>query len=609
MFRYVALLWNRRNTAASDVATRLAGKLLAKSRCWQTSLRRPGIWVLHADARPGANQAYVLADDRGVVVGKLFRRNDSVESAAAVGCIEDKESEAILKSAGRDLIENYWGRYVAFLLSQTGNGFHVVRDPIGTLPCFSIRRGEVEIFFSRLDSIEEIGIADFSINWDYVHAHLVAFALDCHETGLEHVSQVLGGERVDCCGSNEGRTLLWDPHQIAKTDVMENREIAALSLRQSVRTCVRAWASSYERILVRLSGGVDSSIVVSCLAADSAIPHVTCVNYHWAGSESDERTYAGRMAEKAKRPLLQRERDAEFSVEHMFRVHSRPKPSSYLAALEYAPIEADLAQSLNTSAVFTGDGGDLLFYQMQDAWPGVDYVARQGFDGGAFGVVLDAARLGRVSFWRALHRAIMNGWLGRPPDLRGSDGDYLKLVDPAIIELGRQDQRFLHPAQRFSEETGPGKLQQIWSVVLATDYYNPFASEDDPEYVCPLLSQPVVETCLRIPTYNLSYGGMPRALVRHAFLSDLPHEVAYRRSKGSVDEPRKVLLRKNRDLLRAELLDGALVARKIIDARKLEEVLSERATTIASCPAELFEYLSLEAWVRSWGAKVNRAAA
>ena len=141
------------------------------------------------------------------------------------------------------------------------------------------------------------------------------------------------------------------------------------------------------------------------------------------------------------------------------------------------------------------------------------------------------------------------------------------------------------------------------------DFYDPLGQEGDAERISPLFSQPLVELCLRIPTYVLTHGGWDRAVARRAFYDDLPPEIRNRRHKGGIEEH----LRLHPGAQPA--VPARAAARRRAGARRghrparLAEVLSGRATPIAAGSGELLEYAGIEAWLGRWGATVRRAAA
>src|SRR5258706_1812747 len=111
-------------------------------------------------------------------------------------------------------------------------------------------------------------------------------------------------------------------------------------------------------------------------------------------------------------------------------------------------------------------------------------------------------------------------------------------------------QRSIHPALLQAADLPLAKATQTYYLLYPTPYYDPFHAEDAPETVNPLLSQPLVELCLQLPTWVLTHGGRGRALARRAFATDLPKEVATSRSKGGMEEHLKTILLHNIDFAR-----------------------------------------------------------
>ena len=117
----------------------------------------------------------------------------------------------------------------------------------------------------------------------------------------------------------------------------------------------------------------------------------------------------------------------------------------------------------------------------------------------------------------------------------------------------------------------------------------------------PLLSQPLVETCLRIPTYVLIRSGRDRAVARQAFERDLPSEIARRQAKGRADQHVRNILDANLDFVRELLLDGVLVKRGWLNRAALELYLTrERSPADHQYSEILQEHLCTEAWLRRW---------
>ena len=106
----------------------------------------------------------------------------------------------------------------------------------------------------------------FSINWKYVAAALCQNRLQVQATGLNEVSQVLGGECVELREGRTSRQFYWNALDIADEAPLEDVAAATQLLRsQYPGLCARLGVRPYGSIVHLLSGGLDSSIVLGCL--------------------------------------------------------------------------------------------------------------------------------------------------------------------------------------------------------------------------------------------------------------------------------------------------------------------------------------------------------
>lgn len=595
MFRYVALVWDESQPSGALKAHRLAAELRVRSG-WTTAVARPGLQVFTSGTSPGINGACPLQGHRGVILGRLFRRRDLDAPPSGEVVPTGREVERIADSGGSALVHEFWGRYVAFLQTASGST-RVLRDPSGTLPCFLIHHHGVAIVFSWLEDILEMLSASDPprVSWDAVTAHLLLGTLGGRETALEGITQVLPGEAHDL--DTGVSALLWNPVDIALAPTEHTAAQAAELLRDAVRSCTRSWASCYDTILLRLSGGVDSSILLSCLAPADTLTDVICVNYHSRGSDSDERGYARLAATRARRNLIERERIPDFRFERLLTIARTAMPIPYVGGMS-SHIDTALASEHSATALFTGAGGDALFYEIPRWWPAADYLRVRGCDTGFAAAAMDAARLGRVSVWRAIALAVSERLR---PDLSAREfSGHTAFPGECLLKHQVQRERFAHPSLLRTDVLPLGKHAQTVSLMHPLVYYDFFGQVAAPDQVNPLFSQPLVELCLRLPTYVLTQGGRGRALARQAFAADLPPQIARRRSKGGMEEHITAVLLSNLDVARAMLLEGELARRGLLDRAKLEEVLSGRPTALAGPISQIHALVAVEAWLARW---------
>lgn len=602
MFRYFGFVWDTDNSEAGETVDSYIERLSAGGSPWQVAFRRPGVAMLYTVSVTSPNRCYELQGDAGVVLGTLFTRSGEGDSTRASPILDSHESAKVTSTRGRHLLERYWGRYVAFLHEPQSRTTRILRDPTGGLPCFNIRVGGVEIYCSRIEDAVRLGL-QFSVNWDYVAAHLCCMRLELNVTGLNEVSQVLGGECVEHRSGSRARTFYWKPLQLADENPIEDPVQAVAALRRCTRDSVQAWASCYEGIVHTLSGGLDSAIVLACLKDAPTRPHITCVNYHSPGAAGDERVFARLAAQRSGFELLEQERQVAVSFEPLLHMPRSAAPTIYRYYLENSRSELDLAREHNATALFCGEGGDQLFYQSRAAFAAGDHLHRRGVLRGLgsefFRIALDGARVDQVSVWKVLRSAVLHAYLGRRWTLASEIGQFTKLMSAEAIDAVKRDKRWVHPHFQERRRTPSGKRWHAYALMFpASEYYDPLGILVGVERVAPLFSQPVLETCLRIPVDVLTIGGWDRAIARRAFKHELPKEIATRRGKGDPGNYVANVLARNLSFVRELLLEGQLVRQKFIDRTRIEAALSSHPAREASGDIEVYDCLNVEAWLQ-----------
>ncbi len=175
------------------------------------------------------------------------------------------------------------------------------------------------------------------------------------------------------------------------------------------------------------------------------------------------------------------------------------------------------------------------------------------------------------------------------------------LVNADVLKAATKNLDFEHAwyTDRATRGVSPGILWHVSTVSVPPLYYNSFGPEKAPERTLPLLSQPLVELCIRIPSYLLIKNGRDRAIARKAFSSDLPATIVKRTAKGRVDQYLRNILDANLDFIREFLLDGVLVSRGLLDRDTLELYLTkERSPADHQYNEILHEHLCTEAWLK-----------
>jgi len=608
LFRYLAFVWHDEDAAARETARRLIDRHSSHVSEWQVALSGKGLFVGYAGARVGSSESHCLGSGAGVVLGKLFERSANSPSVSAPLVLDELRARPIFESRGRHLIDRYWGRYVAFLQDADGTT-RVLRDPSAGLPCLTIRFGGVRIFFSAMRAIEHLDLGSFDVNWEYLAAWVCMMKGPTHATALREVSQVLGGECLEIHDDRSISTFYWDPLKIANTNPIHDPAEAARVLRDTVLDAVRAWASCYAGITLALSGGLDSSIVYASLRDTSAKAKLTCFHHYPIGSDLDERHFARLVAASGGSELIERPRIPAVSLEPLLGVEASHSPSDYLYYLEHSRLDAHFAAEHNATAVFSGWGGDQVLYQSRLFLAAGDYLHHKGLRPELLRIAFDSAHMDRLSVWHVLREAFAEHIQKRRWNPHSEVATYMTLIRPEVLNDAYASGSYLHPALKDRRDTPSGKLVHALQILAPWEFYDPLGSEDDPEQVAPLYSQPVLDLCLRIPVHLLTMGGWDRAVARRAFYSDLPREIVNRRNKGGIEQHIWTLFEHNKRFLRELLLDGGLVEAGIVDRKRLTTALSGKPTKIQQSTVELLHFIAAEAWLRRWRSQGWRAAA
>lgn len=597
MFRYFGFHWNPDQPTEAAYAQSLDDSV-KRAAGWQRALASTSLRVYTTGNREGVNGSHPLPNDQGVILGRLFRKRNMPCERTDVG-LSPSESLKILKTEGQSLVDDHWGRYIAVLQSDR-LGTCLLRDPSGTLPCFLTHVRGVAVFFSWLEDL--FAFASESplprVSPGAIAAAVLMGHVGGSRTALEGISQILPGQLTPLARNGQGPVTLWSAVDIASERMELQDDVAAAQVRRVVMDCVQAWSSCYDAILLRLSGGLDSSILLASLTARPTGARVTCLNYYAQGSDSDERGFARLAANRAGAALLERERDTGFRLEEILTARRMPTPESYLGRMDASRIDAEVALTRGARVMFSGGGGDQVFFQRRGTWPAADYLNAHGLGRGFVRASLDAARLGQVSLWRSMRRALSDrhGHGDQPWGI----GQFFKLARREALDGFCDCDEYTHPDLQRAAHLPIGKYHHVHDLIDPPGYYDPCLPEAAPELLNPLLSQPIVEICLALPTWMLSQGGRSRALERRAFASDLPREIVNRQSKGGMDEYTATVLQRNLPLARELLLDGRLVHEGLLDRHKLEAVLDGRLAGLDTHVNEIHHYLAIEGWLRSF---------
>ena len=611
MVRYLCISWDRSNSEQRGLANRLIHRMTLNVSDWTHALAQPGLVVL-VRTDPGENSRMIkLPADRGVLLGTAFQ-----VSGTQAGCEPDSRvtpGSFVLTAHGEPDIAatmaKIWGSYVLITV-DSGCAVQVVRSPVGKLPCFYSVIDGVFVAFSDLQDLSALSATRLTVDWDSIAAQCANRDYLTRETAIREIRSLEPGESACLAASGPTVSTLWSPNEISRGGEIADFEEASRLLRCKTRVCVNSWAAEHDSILHML-GGLDSSVVLSCLAQAPRAKEITCVHQFSVQPAGDERQYVRSMAQLTGVRLIETEHDPHLDLRCIANCALTARPVLHFTGADSYRTMVGNARRAGATAIFNGELGD----QLYGSAAGVEFVAehlwRVGLRPSIIPITLDYAMLKRMSFWRVLRTALRDTGDGRRRSywsmydyicrVRASDPMEKGLIaKDALMHYRQHLDRFVHPWLQDIEGVPPGRFLLIYSLmaVTSTSYHEPFAQPDDPPIVSPLASQPLVDGALRISSPLHIRGGTDRAVARHAFRSQLSPLVLARKGKGAPSGWIQEVVRSNTAFIEEFLLDGLLVRERILDRRKTELTLRGTPQRHEASVTEIMLQLYIEAWLR-----------
>lgn len=531
-----------------------------------------------------------LPGDRGFVVGTLHHRHGPSDPVVR---LSDEELNKIWNSKGQHLIERYWGHYVAVIHAE--DALYVLRDPSGMLPCYFVASRGVVTLGSEPTALARSGNLRAGIDITGLARALLHAGLPEQNTALFGVQELLPGMCLHIEESKLSTSVRWNPWDFVPEEAVETVEEQAERLRRVTRLCVNGWANQFERPLLSISGGLDSSIVGACLS--EAGREFSCITLLTDDSLGNEQTFSRTFAQHAGRRLFEERYALEdinldrSSVGHMARPFGRMDANAYDAVV------VRVARQSGAGAIFTGNGGDNVFYMSRSARPLADRYLAEGVSSGLFGTVRDIQKLTGASVAQVIGHGFRAWRKASKPYLWRAETEFLSRALTESAELSMFHHPWFDlPRKRYP----PGKAAHIAMLVRMHYSLSAYSSRGGVPVVHPLASQPILECCVQIPSWQQCDQGIDRSVARRAFARALPPALISRKVKGSPQGFSFQIFANFRDQMCDRLMDGFLLRNGILDRSSIEMAFANGDRLNENQITRLLMLVDAEAWVRNW---------
>lgn len=529
-----------------------------------------------------ADTPTLLIPDHGLVIGHLFSRSGRrVCSALDVGSICD--------SLSTHLLERAWGEYISIeVIEEKTRSLRVLRDPSGSVPCvYAVGHGNGFIT-SDISIAATLGLCERKIDWDTLAHGLYYPYLRTGRTGLLGVDELLPGCELNLDDGVASVRTAWSPWKFTKQGARhQDPRTAADGVRSAVAMTAKALADTDLQIILELSGGLDSSVVAASLHGSKAnIQYCTLVI---PSAGVDERQYAALMTESLDGELQILDVEAEQARFEFPTPPSSVLPSIGILQNSVNAVWISAGRRIGVQSFFSGGGGDSVFCYLKNALPAADAFLERGVIAG-LRATQDLADLHQCTFWKAGRLTLKKLARRHRSDWR-LDRSFL---DASMIPVYSAR----HPWLDCPGDALPGDREKVNDLV-ATQMFRDATPRGSCAMRLPLLSQPVMEACLKVPTWMWIAEGQNRAVARAAFADTLPEGILRRRSKGTYTSYMSDIYMRNRSRMRQFLEEGSLTSRGLLDWNTLGKFMNSPLTARDLSFVRVFDLCMAENWIRN----------
>lgn len=570
--RFVCLRWTPIDREGERQGRKLAQAL---GEGWSVLLDWRGVLVMTSDA----SEVVAIDRGRGFAFGQVYDREGATLSAGELS--GDPEAWA----------NKYWGAFVAIVIDRGCDLVHILRDASGSLACFHADLDQVHVVFSDAEDIVRMA-PDLQPDLGFLAAFLRYPKIVVRRTALAGVSEIWPGERVTFARTTLERHQFWAPETFHKRGGSFAHHIE--NVRRAAEFAVTARSKYLTRVAHRLSGGLDSAIVLGLAHKDAPHLDIICVNEFWEQAvESDERTFARETAERAGCTLIELNMDPDrIRYERALNAPLTAKPT--LATLSFAdPDIAAFFTSLDVEAILSGQGGDHIFHRTRSPLIAADALGDAQALRQVVRTTIDTARLCGRSVWDVAG-AVLASLLTREA-APFANRDPLGVLSHDIEPADSADHAWLGRLKSW----GPARRRRVWHLLDALAYHDRSVVTGIGRSLPLLLSQPIIEACLATPPYIMTDGGKERALARHAFSDLIPERVAERTMKGETTRYFATILANNRNWIRDVLLNGEAVHVGLVDGERMQAALNRDWRQDGMATGALYPLLAVEIWLRA----------
>lgn len=509
---------------------------------------------------------------------------------------------------GLDLPKHLIGEFAIILWDSRESCLFAARDPLGVRPLFySVVEGEILLGSQLRQVLNPATLSLDALDREYV-ANLLASPLAFGErTAFRHVKRLRAGHTLLASRGRIQTLPYWDLEVDEETQCSSDARCFA-EFRNLFEQAVSAYLSTPGRVWAELSGGLDSSSIVSMaarLGAGEAAPrnHLNTVTFTWPETpQSDEQEWAQAVLEEYDN-LQGHFINGEGRFFHGAEDEARFRDDPHFGLLSFPlqKAEADLLSGSGVDVLLSGARAESVVLQEDQEPYHLSDLPRERKVGHLMKEFAKWQRYLDVPYSSMLYAYVLRPLLR--PSKRPMTWARSVSVPPWVA---RQFRETLELDQRASQYRRPRRFrktsQQVqYEMLRRSDEAAPAGSLGwSVEVRYPFLYRPLVEFSFSVP-WQIKIGpGSDKRLLREGMAGFLPQRIRQRRGWKSPTYAAYGTLVRDWGKLGLSPDSSHLVALEIFDRKSWGEALHRARYGGCEDFATFTSSMALEFWLRSF---------
>ncbi|HEY7140334.1 MAG TPA: asparagine synthase (glutamine-hydrolyzing) [Methylomirabilota bacterium] len=514
------------------------------------------------------------------------------------------DTEVILhlyEEEGLEAFRHLRGMFAIALWDRARRRLVLARDRLGIKPLYYAVAPHRLLFASEVPALLRPTSVPREVDPDALRQYLETRAVPAPLTLLRHVRKLVPGHYLVCDERGVGaQTPFWKLTARPRPDGPTSEADAVRELREAIDRTVSAHMLSDVPVGAMLSGGLDSSVIVSAMRRSTAGElHTFSVGFEEEGFHEFEysRQVSRLFGTRAHEYVLRPEDFVEF-LPQLVVEFADPVADPAAVPLHFI---SRVARAHGIKVVLSGEGSDELFagypsYRLEadggDSWASLRRIARR-----------TRAR------WRAARAGEGRSSTGRPRDrfYPGHAGlPDPSLVDSLVLQPADPELDMLDAYHREAAEAGLDRLQTMLAIDLQTRIPEDLLCRTDRmtmansiEARVPFLDHELVELGFWLPSALKIRRGVSKYVLKRAAEAWLPSNVIYRPKMGFPTPIRRWLTGELSSLFQRGLVEMREEP-ALLDRRVLERLVARHFAGDGSLSLLLWRVWFFRMWYAVW---------